>query len=211
MTKNLIIFASGSKDGGGSGFENLVQKMHEGVIEAKIVAVVSNHADGGVRHRADKLEVPFIHFAGPYTDENYKKIIEETKADFSALSGWLKMVKGLDPRTTFNIHPGPLPKFGGKGMYGHYVHEAVMEGFNKGQVTHSAVTMHFVDSEYDTGPIFFRMPVEIFPGSTRETLAARVLKTEHTWQPIITDLVVNGKIGWDGKNPDSLYGAQLYK
>lgn len=200
----LIIFASGGKEGGGSGFENLVKSAREGILNADIVGAVSNYENGGVRERADRLSVKFIYFPGPYTAENYQKIIEGARADYAALSGWLKLARGLDPAKTINIHPGPLPKFGGPGMYGHYVHEAVMRDYKKGEVTHSAVTMHFVTEEYDKGPIFFRYPVSILPNDTPETLGKRINEAEHKYQPIITNLVINGQISWDGKDPKTL-------
>ncbi len=195
----LIIFASGSKNGGGSGFENLVKCSQRDELNANIVAVVSNHKQGGVRERADRLGVPFVHFSGPYIAPEYKKIVEDSQAEWTTLSGWLKIVKGLDPTKTFNIHPGPLPQFGGDGMYGHHVHDAVFEAYKKGEVTHSAVSMHFVTDEYDRGPVFFEHSVLILKGDTVETLGKRVNDIEHQWQPHITDMVINGKIVWDGK------------
>ena len=206
----LIIFASGSKDGGGTGFEVLANASGDGVLKADIVAVVSNHQNGGVREKADWFGIPFVHFNGPFDSENYKRIVKESGAEFVALSGWLKLVSGLDPAKTFNIHPAPLPKFGGKGMYGRYVHEAVMEAYKRGEVTHSAVTMHFVTPVYDEGPVFFQFPVDILPDDTGETLAGRVLEAEHKWQPIITNKVVNGEIGWDGKDRGTLFGMGDY-
>lgn len=207
----LIIFASGSKKGGGSGFENLVKSVSDKVLDADIVAVVSNYENGGVREKATRLGVRFIHFSGPYTAENYQKIIKDSAADYAALSGWLKLVRGLDPAKTFNIHPGPLPKFGGAGMYGHYVHEAVMKAYKNGEVTHSAVTMHFVTEKYDKGPAFFRFPVEILPDDTPEMLAKKVNEAERRHQPIITNLVVNGEISWDGRDPKTLKIPLDYK
>ncbi|SER32562.1 phosphoribosylglycinamide formyltransferase-1 [Faunimonas pinastri] len=200
----LLIFASGSRSGGGSGFENLVLRAREGVLDADIVGVVSNHADGGVRERADRLGIRFMHFASPWVHERYHEISDETGAEFFALSGWLKHVSGLDPRRTFNIHPGPLPEFGGAGLYGHHVHHAVMEAHGRGAAEASAVTMHFVSDEYDRGPVFFRFHVPIEPGDTVETLGARVLRFEHLWQPEITNLVLSGAISWDGSDPESL-------
>ena len=214
MTKpNLLIFASGSKDGGGSGFENLVVASRNGVLNANIVAVVSNYEHGGVAERAEKLKIKFIHFSAPWEAEIYRKIAEENDADFIALSGWLKMVVGLNPKNTFNIHPGPLPAFGGKGMYGHYVHEAVMEAYKRGEVKTAGLTMHFVtdDKQYDRGPIFFEAEVPIMQGDTPETLAKRVNEAEHKWQPIITGKVVSGEIKWDGLNQDSLVGYTSIK
>jgi phosphoribosylglycinamide formyltransferase-1 len=107
-------------------------------------------------------------------------------------SGWLKFVRGLDPSKTVNIHPGPLPKFGGPGMYGHYVHEAVMAAYRRGEIIQSAVTMHFVDDvAYDNGPIIFQMPVLIRPDDDAETLAKRVNEKERAWQSHILNLVVH--------------------
>ena len=205
--KKIVIFASGTKDSGGSGFENMVKATRDGRLDAEILAVVSNHENGGVREKADRLGVKFIHFPGPWTAENYQKLTEG--ADLVCLSGWLKLVTGLDPRKTINIHPGPLPRFGGAGMYGHHVHEAVMEAYKKGEVTHSAVSMHFVTEKYDEGPLFFSHAVEILPDDTPETLAKRVNAAEHEWQPIITGKVLYGQISWDGKNPQTLKGTIL--
>lgn len=226
--KKIIIFASGTKDGGGSGFENLVNATKKGILDAEILAVVSNHENGGVREKANRLNISFIHFparklpeSGEFVDkegnkidpsefataENYRKLTES--ADLVCLSGWLKLVTGLDQKKTINIHPGPLPKFGGAGMYGHHVHEAVMEAYKRGEITHSAVSMHFVTEKYDEGPLFFSQSVEILSDDTAETLAKRVNEAEHKWQPVITNKVLSGEISWDGKNPDSLKGAIL--
>lgn len=89
-------------------------------------------------------------------------------------------------------------------MYGHHVHEAVVEAYKRGEVTHSAVTMHFVTEKYDEGPVFLAVPVPVEAGDTAETLGARVNATEHQWQPVATNLVVNGQIHWDGMDPKSL-------
>jgi folate-dependent phosphoribosylglycinamide formyltransferase PurN len=205
--KKIIIFASGTKDGGGSGFENLVNATKNETLDVEILAVVSNHENGGVRERADRLGVKFIHFAEPRTAERYKEITKD--ADLICLSGWLKLVTGLDPKKTINIHPGPLPRFGGAGMYGHHVHEAVMEAYKKGEIKNSAVSMHFVTEKYDEGPLFFSQSVPILPDDTVETLAKRVNEAEHKWQPIITQKVLSNQISWNGKNPNSLKGAIL--
>jgi len=199
----LLVFASGTKDGGGSGFRNLVEASCSGLLDAEIVAVVSNHRDGGVSNHADELGVRFIHFGGG-SAAAYQDLVNDTKPDFIALSGWLKLVSGLDPRITFNIHPGPLPQFGGPGLFGHHVHEAVLEAYKRGEVTHSAISMHFVTPQYDEGPVFFTHDIEILPDDTRETLASRVNEAEHTYQPLITNKVVHGDISWDGTDPSSL-------
>jgi folate-dependent phosphoribosylglycinamide formyltransferase PurN len=200
----LIVFASGTPTGGGSGFEELVASSRKGILDADIAAVVSNCKNGGVREKAKRLKIPFVYFRAPYTEERYLRIVHTFPHDFIALSGWLKLVVGLEPRITFNIHPGPLPDFGGPGMYGHHVHQAVLKAYHEGKITHSAVSMHFVTPEYDKGPIFFRVPVPIEDNDSVDALAGRVNGAEHVWQPLITNLVVQGDISWDGENPGSM-------
>ena len=202
----LLIFASGGKgtDEGGSGFKCLMENKRAGILQADIVAVVSNHERGGVFTKASAFNVPFEHSPKSRTAADYRRFVEKYRADYVALSGWLGHVEGLDPRTTFNIHPGPLPQFGGPGMYGHHVHEAVMAGFRRGEFVHTEITMHFVTGKYDDGPIFFRKRVPIHDSDTVEKLARRVNAAEHLHQARITNLVVHGKIKWDGVDPDSL-------
>ncbi len=207
----LIIFASGSEKAGGSGFQNLVLASRDGRLEADIVGVVSNHREGGVQKRAERLSVPFIHSPKPRTGEDYARIVSIMKADFTALSGWLGLVQGLDPCTTFNIHPAWLPSpYGGRGFHGHHVHEAVLADFRLKKVLYHGVTMHFVTEKYDDPDgIFFRRKVEILEEDTVETLAARVNQMEHKWQPLITNLVVTRRISWDGGNGFSVIGSDI--
>lgn len=203
--KRLIVFASGSAEGGGSGFENLVKAVRENRMQhVQIVAVVSNHENGGVREKADRLGIPFEFMSGPFNAEAYQEVVRKHSAEFVALSGWLKLVHGLDSRTTFNIHPGPLPRFGGKGMYGHHVHEAVFAAYQAGELTESEVTIHFVTEKYDEGPVFFVCKVPIEGCANADELGARVNRAEHRWQPLLTEMIVSGAVNWDGKNKDSL-------
>lgn len=204
----LIIFASGTKDGGGSGFENLVRATKTGVLDADIVAVVSNHENGGVREKADRLSVPFVYFPKPWDATSYQRIVQDAGAEWVALSGWLKLVKGLDPARTFNIHPALLSqldgRFGGAGMYGRHVHEAVKEALDNGELSESGLSMHFVTDEYDRGPVFFEHRVPLTPGMSVEEISTLVNKGEHEWQPRITNAVIHGEISWDGKGPKTL-------
>lgn len=193
MRPRLLIFASGTKTGGGSGFQKLVEASRDGRLEANIVGVISNHEFGGVRERAKKLGVQFSHMTS-FGEEDYREIVRYFRPDFIALSGWLKLTKGLDPRKTMNIHPGPLPKFGGKGMHGHHVHAAVHAAYLCQQITHTEVCMHFVTSEYDQGPVFFRATIPILLEDTPETIAMAVNAVEHKWQASITNMVVTGSI-----------------
>ncbi len=218
MTRpRLIVFASGTADGGGSGFENLVAHSRGGDLEADIVAVVSNHEYGGVRSRADRLGVRFIHF-DPSSPEysnilqnigiSYRDVVERYGAEWVALSGWMKKVEGLDPRRTINIHPALLSynygHFGGKGMYGHHIHEAVKAAYDRGEITETGFTMHFVTEEYDRGPIFYEYRIPLTADMDVDEIARQVKEAEQAKQPQLTHLVVHGKIAWDGKLPNSL-------
>jgi phosphoribosylglycinamide formyltransferase-1 len=192
----VLVFASGAKTGGGSGFETMVRasRTKPPILDAWICGVITNHADGGVWQKAQALGIPAAYWAGPYTAQGYQNFVRYFDADYVMLSGWLKLAAGLDPTRTINIHPGPLPKFGGPNLYGHFVHEAVMAAYHRGEVTHSAVTMHFVDEVYDRGPTFFAHPVPIEPHDTPETLAARVNQAEHIWQPKVLNYIVTGQV-----------------
>jgi phosphoribosylglycinamide formyltransferase-1 len=193
----VLVFASGDEKGGGSGFQELVEfsRTRPPVLDAQIVGVVSNHQRGGVRRRADALHIPFEYWPGPFDPEGYRAFVKKYQADFVMCSGWLKFVRGLDPAKTVNIHPGPLPQFGGARMYGHFVHEAIMAAYHRGEITQSAVTMHFVDeTAYDHGPIIFQMPVLIRPDDDAGTLAQRVNEKERAWQSHILNLVVHRHI-----------------
>jgi phosphoribosylglycinamide formyltransferase 1 len=192
----VLVFASGTKTGGGTGFETMVRasRTTPPTLNAWICGVITSHPDGGVWQKAEVLGIPVKYWAGPFTARGYQNFVRYFDADYVMLSGWLKLVKGLDPRRTINIHPGPLPRFGGPNLYGHYVHEAVMAAYHRGEITHSAVTMHFVDEVYDRGPTFFALPVPIEPDDTPETLAARVNQAEHVWQPKVLNYFVNGQV-----------------
>lgn len=201
----VLVFASGTKDGGGSGFENLVLSSE---LDADIVGVVSNHEAGGVRMRAERLGVPFIHFSGPYDASHYFELFLETGAQWSALSGWLKRVEGLDPRSTFNIHPALLSsqkgRFGGSGMYGSHVLDAVYDSLVQKEERDFGVSMHFVTEEYDRGPIFFEYRIPWQKSMSKAMVGQAVHSCEHEWQPKVTNMVVHGEISWDGKSTASL-------
>lgn len=198
--EQVLVFASGSEDGGGSGFRCLIKSMEAGDFKAEIVGVVSNHAHGGVMKIADENKIPFIHMGSDFLAEHYQAIAAKTGAKWFVLSGWLKFVRGLPVERTVNIHPGCSDKFGGKGMHGHHVHKAVMKAYSEGLVCCSHVTMHFVDEvAYDNGQVFYKQRVPIVPGDTPETLAQRVNWFEHKDEPMIFSLVINGHIRLEGE------------
>lgn len=190
----VLVFASGSATGGGSGFEKMVEatKGPNPILDAHIVGVVSNHGGGGVAAKASRHQIHFGHWTGPFNEKGYQRWAQTFDADYVMLSGWLKKVSGLDMHRTVNIHPGPLPLT--RGLYGHGVHERVMTAFRDGEITRSAVTMHFVDTDYDTGPIAFVVRVQILPDDTVETLAARVNACEHAWQSRVLNDIVHRRI-----------------
>jgi phosphoribosylglycinamide formyltransferase 1 len=163
-------------------------------LDAWICGVVTNHFDGGVWRKAKALGIRPEYWVGPYTAKGYQNFVRYFTADYVMLSGWLKLAAGLDPARTINIHPGPLPRFGGPKLYGHYVHEAVMAAYRRGEITHTAVTMHFVDPLYDNGPIFFTLPIPIEPSDTPETLAEKVNGAEHEWQSRVLNYVVHNQV-----------------
>jgi len=215
MRPKVVVFASGTKNGGGSGFENLFESPD---LDADIVAVISNHEHGGVRARAERLGVPFVYFPGPFTEEGYSGVLQKTGIDSTelwvALSGWLKRTEGLDAAKTFNIHPALLSiqdrRFGGAGLYGHHVHDAVKLALDAGEISESGVTMHFVTPVYDEGPIFFEYRIPLEKSMSADDIARAVNDAEHAWQPKITNLVVHGEIRWDGKDPSSLVVPENY-
>ncbi len=212
MKPKLVVFASGRKEGGGSGFENLVEAARNGILDADIVAVVSNQENGEVKERAAKLGIPFVYFPGPYDASGYASVLQKTAIEkgelWVALSGWLKQVHGLDPQKTFNIHPALLSqldgRFGGHGMYGEKVHQAVKAALDADEITESGFTMHFVTDEMDRGPAFFEKSVPLEKGMSVSDIEKAVKAAEHEWQPKITNLVVHGRIHWDGQNQRSL-------
>lgn len=204
--KKILVFNSGS----GSGFQELVENARTGVLNATIVGLITNKDEYACIQRARRLGIPSLTMKS-FEQKDYQEVINDFRPDLVVLSGWLKLTKGLDPKTTINIHPGPLYAFGGKGMYGHHVHEAVIAAYHEGIMRCSEVCMHFVTEAYDLGPIFFRYPVILRPEDDADSLATRVNKIEHGWQSYVTNLVLQGEISWDGKNPASLRVPEYIK
>lgn len=235
----LIIFASGKKEpfsekGGGSGATNLKRAVDAGILKADIVAFVSNNENGGVRYWAEELGVPFEYFPKPWTGARYEEIMRKYDAKYTALSGWLKLAvvrrlgfwgsllrlfgfnSGLDPRYTFNIHPALLSQlegiFGGPGMYGHHVHEAVAQKVREGKIWKSGFSMHFVTERFDDGPVFAQIETENLGPLARPDQVGQIVNAlEHEWQPKLTNMVVSGEISWDGIHRESLRVPEGFK
>jgi len=181
----LAVLASG----GGSNLQALIDAHARGDLPASIVVVISNKAGAGALERARRHGIAAAHVGRKRHRDPSARILEllaDHRVDVVVLAGWLKLI---DPRLlaaypdrVVNIHPGPLPRFGGQGMYGVRVHEAVLEA----GVSLSGPTVHLVNERYDEGPILAHEPVSVAADDTPETLQARVLRAEHAlyWRVI---------------------------
>ncbi len=193
---NLAVFASGS----GSNFQAIAQAIAADKLKARLCVVISNAATAGIHERAKQYSVPsFTLNPRDFTEEavyvqKLMNILQQYHVDFIALAGYLRKIPtpvlSAFPNRILNIHPSLLPAFGGKGMYGHRVHEAVLAH----GVRWTGATVHLVDSEYDTGPIVLQEPVPVRQHDTPETLAARVLFKEHRLFPEALQLFVEQRV-----------------
>ncbi|SYZ73813.1 Phosphoribosylglycinamide formyltransferase [Candidatus Zixiibacteriota bacterium] len=192
----LAVFISGS----GSNLQALIDSSKAGRLSAEIVLVVSsrNDAYGLVRAQNEGIST-FVYRSKDFQTpeegaEHLLHIMEEYDVDYIALAGYLKMVPLSIIRKyknrIVNIHPALLPKYGGKGMYGHHVHEAVLASGD----TESGATVHIVDEIYDHGKILLQKRVPIHPGDTPDSLAERVLAVEHQIYAEALEQLIKGNI-----------------
>ncbi len=195
----LAVFISG----GGTGLQAIMDASKRGDLEAQVVWVVSSSSKAFGLERATKENVEtFVFRAAKYaspedaTDDLIAKL-RDRRIDYIALAGYLKLLPvelvRAFPKRILNIHPGLLPKYGGSGMYGHFVHEAVLASGDKV----SGPTVHLVDEIYDHGKILEQARVPVLPGDTPESLAARVLIEEHKLYPKVIDNLIKGKYRLD--------------
>nr|MBN2277100.1 phosphoribosylglycinamide formyltransferase [candidate division Zixibacteria bacterium] len=191
----LAVFISGS----GSNLQSIIEAAAGGRLAAEVVLVISNKSNAYGLERATQAGIEtFIYKAKKYPDQNAAatdllEMLAQYEIDYIALAGYLQLlpnevVKKYRNRIT-NIHPALLPKFGGKGMYGHFVHEAVIAAGER----ESGATVHLVDEIYDNGRILMQKKVPVMPDDTPDTLAARILKIEHEIYPQALDNLIKGK------------------
>ena len=185
----LAVFASGT----GSNAEKLIQYFKYSSL-ANVTLVVCNKPGAGVIAMAEKEGVPVLLIEKEqfFKAEAYVPFFRQQQIDFIVLAGFLwKVPQALIDayrRRIVNIHPALLPKFGGKGMYGQYVHEAVL---NAGEVE-SGITIHYVDEHYDSGDIIFQTACPILPGDKPSDIAQRIHLLEHAHYPkVIEQLLQN--------------------
>jgi formyltetrahydrofolate-dependent phosphoribosylglycinamide formyltransferase len=166
--------------GGGTNLQALLDALHDSPI-ARVARVISNRPDAGALARAVRAGVPTTVLRDPDDPAELQSAL--AGAQLVVLAGYLKLVHASVVARfrgrMINIHPALLPDFGGPGMYGRRVHEAVLASGAK----ESGVSVHFVDEEFDRGAIIAQERVPVEPGDTPETLAARVLKAEHRLLP----------------------------
>jgi phosphoribosylglycinamide formyltransferase 1 len=173
----LAVFASG----GGSNLQALIDAHARGDLPAPVALVIANRASAGALERARRHAIPAVHVGRDHADPEGRmlELLREHRVDVVVLAGWLALIGprllAAYPERIVNIHPGPLPRFGGQGMYGQHVHAAVLAA----GVACSGPTVHLVDEHYDQGPILAHVEVPVVAGDTPQTLAARVLREEH--------------------------------
>jgi len=181
LKKRLAVLASGR----GSNFQAIIEKITSGYIPASIALLITNNPDAGAIDIAKVHNIPWqvivpkdFPDSKSFNDQILKMLIA-AKVDYLILAGYLKLIGDqiIDKyeNRIINIHPALLPSFGGKGMYGHHVHQAI---YNRG-VKVSGVTVHLVNKEYDAGPIVLQRCVPIATAKSPDEIAQRVLKIEH--------------------------------
>jgi len=192
---NLAVFISGS----GTGLQSIIDASRRGELSARVAWVVSSSSDAFGLRRAARADIEsFVFKPGKYSSAteaaaDLLRRLKERDIQYIALAGYLKLlpteVVAAYPKRILNIHPGLLPKYGGKGMYGHHVHEAVLAAGEK----ESGPTVHLVDEVYDHGKILEQVRVPVLDNDTPETLAQRVLLEEHKLYPAVIEKLITGK------------------
>lgn len=178
----------------------IIDASKSGRLKSKPALVISNNSNSMALQRAVKEEIPYFHISSQtHPDDSDRvqfiiKLFEQFDINLVILAGYMKklpneVINKVNGRV-LNIHPALLPKFGGEGMYGMKVHQAVIEA----QETLSGVTVHLVDSEYDRGRILLQRTVPVNKDDTSETLAARILEIEHRIYPEVIEMIESGKI-----------------
>ena len=186
LKKKIAILASG----GGSNAKAIISHSQEQGSSFEVVLIVSNRKNAGVLNFSEEHNIPSILLRREtfYNSEDFLQALNIHQVDMIVLAGFLWLVPSYlitaFPQRILNIHPALLPKYGGKGMYGSHVHEAVK---NAKEII-SGITIHYADEAYDEGNIIFQAQCELSSGADSIDIAKRVLKLEHDFYP----RVVNG-------------------
>jgi len=195
-----VVLVSGS----GSTLQNLIDLQNRGELPIEIVYVISSRQNAYSMTRALNHNIPTAAVCrndfSSWDEFNaaVSKTVDQIHPDLILLAGYMSKIE-LDEKyrgKVMNVHPALLPAFGGKGMYGHHVHEAVIAG----GVKTTGATVHFVDGEYDTGPIILQKEVEVLEGDTPETLAERVQAAEREIYPEAIRMYAAGLVSFHSKH-----------
>ena len=184
MKKRIAIFASGS----GSNAQKIMEHFKRSP-EAEVVLILTNNFQAYVLQRADNFEIPSHIFNRHefYDTGDVIKLLKNLQVDLIVLAGflWLVPVSLLNafPNKIINLHPALLPKHGGKGMYGDYVHKAVLESKDE----ESGITIHFVSEQFDQGEIIHQSKFKIEPGDNLETIKFKGQQLEHQHFPKVVE------------------------
>jgi len=187
MPTRLAVLASGR----GSNLQAIIEHFDNLARErlAKVVLVASNRPDSPALIRAATASIDIATFSASDDGTQLLDLLRQFRVDLVVLAGYLKRIPPLVIREyggrMINIHPALLPAFGGEGMYGARVHEAVIES----GASESGVTVHLVDDEYDRGPMVAQWRIPVEKSDTAESLAARVLAVEHVVYPRVIEMV----------------------
>ncbi|HET7633043.1 MAG TPA: phosphoribosylglycinamide formyltransferase [Gemmatimonadaceae bacterium] len=194
MTARLAVLASG----GGSNLQALLDYLDAlGERRAgEVVLVASDRARAGALARARQRAIATALVRGPSAPDGQDllDVLHSARADYVVLAGYLRLVPAAVVREyagrIVNVHPALLPAFGGPGMFGHHVHQAVIASGAR----ESGPTVHFVDEHFDHGAIIAQWAIPVRPDETAETLAVRVLQVEHVLYPRVVQALVAGRI-----------------
>ncbi len=188
--------------GGGSNLQALIDHFAGPAASAGMITfVASERESAGALDRARAAGIATGVLDAPLDSDAILSLLETAKTDVLVLAGYLKLVPEAVVRAfrgrMLNVHPALLPSFGGPGMFGKRIHQAVLDH----GATLTGVTVHFVDEHFDRGPIIAQWPVPVLPGDDAAVLAARVLRTEHRLLPLCVEAVASGAIvlGDDGR------------
>jgi len=187
--KNIAIFASGN----GSNAEKIISYFEKKPV-AHVELVLSNNKNAKVLERAQKFKVDAITFSRNtfYDTTEILAILQRHNIDLIVLAGFLWLIPDYllkhFPNRIVNIHPALLPKYGGKGMYGMRVHEAVINNRDSG----SGITIHFVNEVYDKGEIIFQATCAVDLLESPESLAQKIHLLEHKFFPVIIERILSG-------------------
>lgn len=179
-----MIFASGN----GSNAENLIRYFKENG-KARVIAVFSNNRTAKVLRRAHDLNVKALHFDREafYESDEVLNLLKDMKPDLIVLAGFLwifpKKILKRFPRKVINIHPALLPKYGGKGMYGMNVHQAVL----KQKELETGISIHFVNDKYDEGELIFQTSTPVEPEDSVEEIAEKIHHLEYEYFPQVIE------------------------